>query len=150
MRFGFVLLFALSAGCATAVEDGPVGVKHGDAATKDSLGEDDASITTDSGSDPDTTVDDSTVADSEEIDSSEIDSGEIDTGDLDTGPEFPDTDPPPPLDSGPTGGSCTWCSSGVCSDGYVDFTCWNDCFDLYGYFDCTYDPSASTPCMCHD
>lgn len=147
MRFGWMLLLAVSTGCATATEDGPAGVRHVDAAHADSLAVEDASLT-DSGADPDATVEDSSTVD--------IDTGDIDTGEPDTEPEFPDTGAefpdttPPPVDSGPTGGSCSWCSSGVCSDEYVDFSCWNDCYDFYGYADCTWDPSASTPCMCHD
>jgi len=81
----------------------------------------------DTGSTPDTSVPDTWI--------------DPDTGVFDTGT--------PPLDTGPTGGMCNWCSTGSCSSLFVDYACLLDCLSA-GHADCDYDPTKSMPCTCVD
>ncbi|MGZ6094788.1 MAG: hypothetical protein ACXWUG_22305 [Polyangiales bacterium] len=151
MRFALLLSLAL-VGCATSVDDLAVGrVTSKDSGKISSADAADASAPDTTTGSPDSTTTEDTSGGG---DTGELDTGDLDTGDLDTGSEFPDTDPPDTgstsADTGPVGsGTCMYCSTGVCPDPVAEEACFLDCFYKF-YVDCTYDPSATPVCKCHD
>lgn len=141
--FGCVAVALFASACATAVDD-TIGITPGDAHVNH-----DGAVTNDA-SEQDSSLDSSAVdsggGDDMAPEDSTIDPGDTDVPDTDPG--FPDTDPG--FDTAPGGGGlCTWCSSGSCSSDTIDESCLITCISA-GYFDCTYDPTSSPPCLCHD